>query len=145
MSLVSIRSALKAKLDARKTANVLGEVYDGEQDQMKLDIASYPVAELRRAPSEGSYFTNQEDLIEYQFDILLYAEMDNAGTSAAEKSLDSVIDDLIYQFAHDRTLGGVCDGDVYPALSRSGVIEWRGKPHYVSVITLKCRKVQGNA
>jgi hypothetical protein len=112
---------------------------------MKLDIASYPVAELRRALSEGSYFTNQEDLIEYQFDILLYAEMDNAGTSAAEKSLDSVIDDLIYQFAHDRTLGGVCDGDVYPALSRSGVIEWRGKPHYVSVITLKCRKVQGNA
>lgn len=144
MSLVTVRSAIKSKLDARKTAGVLAEVYDGEQNQQKLNIASYPVAELRRAPSDGSYFTNREDEIEYQFDIFLYAEMDNMGTAAAEKSLDSVIDDLVYQFAHDRTLGGVCDGDVYPALTRSGIIEWRGKPHYVSVITLKCHQIQDN-
>jgi hypothetical protein len=144
MSLITVRAAIKAKLDARKTAGVLAEVYDGEQNQQKLNIAAYPVAELRRAPSDGSYFTNREDEIEYQFDIFLYAEMDNMGTAAAEKSLDSVIDDLVYQFAHDRTLGGVCDGDVYPALTRSGIIEWRGKPHYTSVITLKCHQIQDN-
>lgn len=144
MSLVSVRAALKAKLDARKLAGVFGEVYDGEQDQQRLDIASYPVAELRRAPSDGSFFTNNEDLIEYQFDVILYAEMDNQGAAAAEKSLDSVIDDLLYQFAHDRDLGGVCDGAVWPGLSRSGIIEWRGKPHYVSIVTLKCRKIQDN-
>lgn len=144
MSLVSVRGAIKAKLDARKLAGVFGEVYDGEQDQQKMDIASYPVVELRRASSEGSFFTNQEDLIEYQFDILLYAEIENQGTASAEKSLDSVIDDLVYQFAKDRTLGGVCDGAVWPGLTRSGMIEWRGKLHYVSVLTLRCRKIQDN-
>lgn len=144
MSFIAIRAGLKAKLDARKIAGVLGEVYDGEQDQQGMDIASYPVAELRRATSEGSFFTNREDLIEYQFDILLYAEMGNQGASAAEKSLDAVLDNLVYEFAHDRDLGGICDGAIWPALSRSGVIEWRGKPHYVSVLTLRCRKIQDN-
>ncbi len=144
MSLVAIRTAIKAKLDARKLAGVLGEVYDGEQDQQRMDIASYPVAEIRRAPTEGSFFTTKEDQIEYQFDVLLYAEMENQGSAAAEKSLDAVIDDLLYQFANDRTFGGVCDGAVWPGLTRSGMIEWRSKLHYVSVLTLRCRKIQDN-
>ncbi|MFA6429755.1 MAG: hypothetical protein WCV84_04640 [Patescibacteria group bacterium] len=148
MSFVSIRTKLLAILNARKTATVLGEVFDGEQDQQRLDISAYPVAELRRSASEADYFTAGglgEDLNTYVFDIWLYSELENVGTSVAEKALDVVLDDLIYQFAHDRTLTGTADGGVRPTVTKGGFVEWRGKLHAVAVLTVRCLKIQDNA
>lgn len=141
MSFVAIRPKIKAILDARQVAGVLGQVFDGEQDQQKVDVAAYPVAELRRANSVGDYLTNVEDVPSYNFEVWLYAEADNDDVSTAEKSLDAVLDDLIYQFAKDRDLTGTADGGVRPSVSNTGFMEWRGKRHYVAVLQLECRKV----
>ncbi len=141
MSFVSLRAKIKAMLDARKTATILGEVFDGEQDQQNMEISAYPVAELRRTQSEGDFFTNKEDIVSYDFDIIIYAEMTDQGASAAEKQLDAVLDDLLYQFAKDRTLTGTADAGVDPGVTNGGIIEWRGKPHYVSILRLRCKKI----
>jgi len=141
MSFVLVRAAILSKLNDRKTAGVLGEVYDGKQDEHKLEFKNYPVVELIRSGNENDYLTNHEDLPVYIFKIWIYTEIENQGRPTAEKSIDPVLDDLLYQFAHDRTLGGVCDGGVEPAITDHGEVPWREKLHYATILTLKCRRV----
>jgi hypothetical protein len=140
MSFATIRAQIVNKLNTLVPAT-LKAVLDGEQDQQKVDIAAFPIVEVRRSGNEGDYLTNQEDIQAYAFELWVYAEASNQDYAAAEKSLDSVLDTIISTFKTDRYLAGTAEGGVDPVPTGNYHTEWRGKPVYAAVVTLRCRKI----
>lgn len=145
MSWVSIRAAIKTKLDALVTAGTLGVVYNGEQFQQAVELSAWPAAELVRTGSEPDYFTNREDMQSYVFAINLYQLLNDSDHGMVETSMDSVVDAVMQKFLDDVNLGGVADGRIEPIQSAPSVIAWQGRSVRRDQIILKCRKIKAMA
>ena len=99
---------------------------------------------LRRASATGRTSRTAEDEIEYQFDIFLYAEMDNIlGTAAAESPWIALLTTSYTNLLTTEHLAGSAMA-TYPALTLRESSEWKGKPTTSLSSRSKCHQIQDN-
>lgn len=142
MSWVTIRAAIKTKLDTLVMSGTLGIVYNGELQQQNVDIPAWPAAELVRIDESSDYLTNREDLDTYNFAINLLLQFPDDRTNTVEITMDAVLDTVKQTFLSDATLGGVLDARIEPIAMVGSVITWFGKQVRKDQIILKCRKIK---
>lgn len=142
MSYVSIRAAIKTKLDDLVTAGTLGYVFNGEQPQQGMEIPAFPCAELVRVQTKPEYFTNREDMQTYVFVINIYQQIEETNLGSVEVSMDAVIDAVMQKFLDDVNLSGVIDGRLHPVENQVAVISWNGRQVRREQIILECPKIK---
>jgi hypothetical protein len=76
-----------------KAQGKVAEIYKYSQNQ----ALGYPYIEIIPKSHEQKYFTNNENLIEYKFDILIYQERseDNIGAVTARNITSKIFDDIL--------------------------------------------------
>lgn len=141
MGLVTVRAAIKAKLDLRVTAGILGAAYDAPQDAQKTDFAptDYPVAEIHYLKVDSKFGDNRDWEMTYYFAIVCYIPMDVDTIDVAEKAMDVVMDDLLSTFANYQTLGGTVQIGAVPAITEAFQAELKGKTLYGRALVLPMR------
>ena len=98
----SIRAKIKAKLD---TISELAFVFDHHRDV----VDGFPVAIFDIIESDNEFLTNAENLRQYTFAIMVYAETETKSVKEATDILDTVSDSIVTAFESDVTLGGEVD------------------------------------
>lgn len=73
----------------------------------RLDFEAYPACVVIPTDGEGDFESNDEDLRNYVFDIYVYYEYKQTGKDTALDRLYDVIDDILDEFAGDKTMTGV--------------------------------------
>lgn len=142
MSYVSIRAAIKTKLDALVVATTLGCVFNGEQPPQAVEIPAWPAAELTRIQTNPEYFTNREDMQWYVFLINLYQQIEETNTGTVEVAMDAVVDAVMQKFLDDVSLSGVLDGRLQPVENQASVVAWMGRQCRRDQIMLRCPKIK---
>lgn len=142
MSFVSIRAAIKTKLDALVTATTLGYVFNGEQNQQSIEIPAWPAAELVRMNTKPDYLTNREDMQTYVFLINIYQQIEETNLATVEIAMDAVIDAVMQKFLDDVNLSGVLDGRISPIENQGSVVSWMGRQVRRDQVLLECPKIK---
>lgn len=109
MSFVSLRAAIKAKLDILVTANKIKVAYD----YLEENPSGFPAAMFEPSGNEGVIYTNADNLRSYNFDILLIQEFETDDRDFAVDNLTALVDEVIQTFEEDTngtgSFGGACD------------------------------------
>lgn len=73
------------------------------------DLDAYPAATVEMSEDENIVMTTVENLIDYNFDVIIHQEMTVATREEAHRILAGAADAVINAFNEDFTLGGAVD------------------------------------
>lgn len=134
----SVKSKIKDKLDALKTAGTLGQVIvdDLKVDPFTKDIGAYPVAILGTGSIANEYLTNRENLRVMTYEILVIQKAENI---SAVDNIEELMEAIINSFDNDPTLGGVADGAVDPSTSEPAAIGASDQTFIVFTINIRAK------
>lgn len=136
MSLVAIKTKIKAKLDAQSGAGKpIGYVYA----EHRTDFDGYPAVTFEPSDVEVDYETNTQDLRKYAFRIICWQQMEGLNRADAIDILAGLVDTLLDDFGTDFTLGGTCDYSIIQPLSWGEYVSDVGIVKYAE-IKLVCAK-----
>lgn len=136
--ITTAKNAVKAKLDALKTAGTLKTVIvdDFKQEPIsEKNIPSFPAAILSTPAMEGLEATNRDNLRTFTFNITVIQKGTNITTANDIEELSEAIAD---SFDNDMTLGGAAEGGVAPA-SCSEPATSENNSYIAFTVTIKVR------
>ncbi|MER0170352.1 MAG: hypothetical protein DU489_07060 [Nitrosomonas sp.] len=116
MSISSIKTAIKAKLDSLVTDTVLGgaTITSMKENPLSSDVGIYPHAFLMPPAVESEVLDNRNIIRNYTFDIMvLFQAEDIDDTSDLEVKIES----MLSKFDNDPTLGGTAMAGTLPVSS----------------------------
>jgi len=136
----NVKTKIKEKLDALKTAGTLGAVVvdDFRLDPLGLmkDLPAYPAAILGPGSTESVAETNRENLRTHVFEIVVVLKGENVtGPYVVEDLAEAILD----AFDNDVTLGSVAVGGVDPATSPVEAISTPEQTFIVFSVTIRAK------
>lgn len=113
MSAVTIKQAIKTKLDALVTAGTLAgaTITDLKKDPLAADIPSYPHAFLMPPSIEAEPLDNRTNTRTYVYDVMIIWKAENI-TDAT--TVEDDIETIMNAFDNDPTLSGAAMGGMAP-------------------------------
>ena len=135
-----IKNAIKAHLDALKTATVIGGylVQDFRDNMLDKDFPAFPCAVLLPPSIASAEDTSDSNVRTYQFDIVFVQKKDNIGS---ETALEDLIEAVLDEFDKDKTLGGAASGGSPPGSSEPDEVTAADQTYVVFVVTLRPRAI----
>lgn len=137
----TVKNAVKAKLDALKTAGTLKTVIvdDLKMDAIsEKDIAAFPAAIVSSPSCDGEIEDSRDNTRTYTFDILIVQKGMNI-TSAND--IEELAEAILDAFDNDPTLGGAAQSGMLPA-SNSTPVTTSEKAYVVFTVTLKIKALK---
>lgn len=131
-----IKNAIIA--DLKKVA-ALKAVISEDLNKDALDIAriaSWPVAIVGMPSVKSVYETNRDDTRQYIFDIMV---LQKSGNTSAATDIEDLLDQVLFQFDNDPTLGGASNAGVGPAEIDVAPISTTDKTYIGFLITIKAK------
>lgn len=131
-----IKTAIKTRLDALKTASKLGTVIVDDFKTSPVgglykNIATYPAAILGLPSITAEYETNRDNMRTHSFEILFVFKGENVSSSTI---IEDLMEEVLNAFDNDYTLGGTCDGATFAAGSPEQVVSEEGSFIIFSVV-----------
>lgn len=138
MSSVSIKQAIKTKLDGLVTDGVLGgaSISDLRKDPLS-DIPTYPHAFLTPPSMESEVVDNRSILRTYIYDILLVWKAENITDG---DTIEEDIENVVTAFDNDPTLGGEAIGGVLPVSSAPQPIQHTANQLIVAQVQIQAKQ-----
>lgn len=136
--IANIKTAIKTRLDALKTANTLGTVIVDDfktnpAGGLYKNIATYPAAVLGLPSITAEYETNRDNMRTHSFEIMVIQKGENVSQSSTT-SIEDLMEAVLNAFDNDYTLGGTCDGATLAAGSPEQVVTEDGSFIIFSVV-----------
>lgn len=132
MTFVALSTAIKTKLEA---VTALKKVYDYHTS----NLDGFPAASFEPSSHENAFYTNDDNLRSYVFDIIIYQEFNTVTRSVAIGYLKAAVDAVITAFDADYNLSGACDFCM-PIPSNFGEITDAGGNVLYAQMSLVCKK-----
>ena len=134
MSLASIKSAIKTKLEDCSHINVVYNYETGKE-------TGHPYATVTKARMESVFGDTKRNINDWFYSVKLYTERstDGFGVSKAERISDEQVDEVVTAFHMDTTLSGSCKY-IEPVDADFAYVEM-DKAVRVADITLKATEV----
>jgi len=104
------------------------------------EFTGYPAATVEMSSNENIEMTTTENLIDYNFDIIVHQEITKAGRSEAHRILAQAVDAIIAAFNNDYTLGGAINF-AHAIMGTKGEYQASNSIVLYYVFTLKCVKL----
>lgn len=142
MSIASIKTRVKTRLDELVTATVLGgaTVTDIKKDPLSVDIKSYPHAFLMPPAVESEILDNRTNARSYTFDIMVLFQAENiASTDEVEEAVEAMLN----AFDNNPTQDGTALGTVLPVASAPAPFQHGGKDMIMVVLQVKVTELVG--
>lgn len=140
--MVKIANQLKiqilADLQALVTSGVLGlaESIDYKKDVWTADYSSFPAAVVLPPSITSDAEDNRNNLINYQFTILILQKAENIQTST---DIEDLIDAILQKFASDYTLAGIAQGGLLPPKIDSAPVNTPDKALVATLVILNAK------
>lgn len=135
-SLSSIRSAINTKLATLTwSGNPVAYVYD----HYRVKVQWYPAICFEIDALDAEQADSCHDMMNYRFVIMLLQELTHTTRDAALDRLVAIFDSIVHLFQDDRTLWGLCEGEITPPSGEFDVIEAKEWPLMICTIQLTCK------
>ena len=139
-SFATLRTAIKTKLDTMlynagsNPSGVLMQV----QDVHLENFTGFPAVTFEPSNHENNYYSNNDNMRAYAFDVIVWQEMESGGRAQAINSLTAAVDAIITAFDSDFNLTGACDFCV-PIPSAWGEVLIGGATFKYAKMTIVCK------
>ncbi len=145
-TLSTIKTKIKANLDALVTAGTLGEVQvdDFRKSVFNRNIGAFPAAILTTPTVESTAETNRQNMRAYTFEVIVLSKLEDV-TDAAQ--VEDLIEAILNQFDNDPTLKGggatgAADGGVEPSTSTPEAVSSEGASYVAFSVVLRARAIR---
>ena len=139
MSAVTIKEAIKEKLDALVVSEVLAgaTITDIKKDPLAADIPNFPHAFLMPPAIESEALDNRTNLRTYTYDIMVLWDALNISDAT---TIEDEIEGILTAFDNDPTLGGTAMGGVLPVSLAPQPFQHGGKDLIMAVVQIQAKQ-----
>jgi len=136
MSLSTVKSAVKTKLDTLVTDGVIANavISDTKLDPLSMEVGHYPVGIVMPPAVESEVLDNVNITRTYVFDLVFIF---NAEDLDSTNELEGKIENILNAFDNDPTMSGAANAGVLPVTSAPEPFQHGGKDMVMLVVNLR--------